>query len=176
MRKLLFVFVMLAAVAASAGMAMATDEPPASVPGAAPGQAQPLQPAPPIAVIKQGLKGCKDSSRPVSGLGRSSARLRRGRALRGTARDSGCGVAMVTVSIVHKQGKRCRYLASSGRLTRPTRCRGGHWLVASGTTRWHVRMPRGLPRGRYTVRTRAVDFAGNVERIAGRHARRLRLG
>jgi hypothetical protein len=48
---------------------------------------------------------------------------------------------------------------------------GAMIIDARGATRWSFRLPK-LPRGRYVIRTRAVDFAGNVQVP---HARRLRL-
>jgi hypothetical protein len=169
-------------LAVTAGTAYATDEPPPFVPGSlAPGAGPvsivPLQPAPSVAAVKGALTACKDASRPTSGFGAASARrAARTRVLRGRATDSGCGVAMVTVSIARRTGKRCQYLTSARRLTRPVRCGGGHWLMASGRTSWRVTIPRGLPRGTYIVRTRAFDFAGNAQRVrTGKRIQRLRL-
>ena len=43
-------------------------------------------------------------------------------------------------------------------------CARNHWIVAHGTSSWSFRLPKRLPGGMYVVRTRAVDFAGNVQR------------
>jgi hypothetical protein len=174
--------VTLSLLAVTAGTAYATDEPPtfqpgALAPGAGPVSIVPLQPAPPVAAVKGALTACKDASRPTSGFGAASARRAvKTRVLSGRATDSGCGVAMVTVSIARKSGKRCQYLTSARRLTRPGRCTGGHWLMASGRTTWRVTIPRSLPKGTYIVRTRAFDFAGNAQKVrTGKRARALRL-
>ena len=142
---------LIAAAALTAGPAAATENP---VPGAPPG-------------------ACRDQSRPTSGFTRQAARRAgRKRVLRGVARDIGCGVDRVAISVARKQGRRCRNLTPKGRLGRPTRCAHHRWLAVRGATRWSFRFPRRLHKGAYLVRTRAVDFAGNVQRP---HVKRLRL-
>jgi hypothetical protein len=143
---------LLAAAAVTAGPAAAqTDNP---VPGAPPG-------------------ACRDHSRPTSGFTRRAARRAgRRRVLRGVARDVGCGLDRVTIAVARKQGKRCRNLTSKGRLGRRTRCTHHRWLSVKGATRWSFRFPHRLHTGVYLVRTRALDFAGNVQRP---RLRRLRL-
>jgi hypothetical protein len=143
---------LIAAVALTAGPAAAqspTDNP---VPGATPG-------------------ACMDHTLPTSGFThRAARRAGRRRILRGVARDVGCGVDRMTISVKRKQGRRCRNLTPKRRLGRRTSCAHHRWLSAKGTTRWSFRLPRRLPKGTYVVRTRAVDFAGNVQ-----HPRRRRL-
>jgi hypothetical protein len=157
----------IAVTSLGAASALATDEPP---PGA-------LQAAPPITALQQVLGKCSDSTRPSSGFGVTSARAAvRSHVLRGTARDTGCGVAMVTASVARQHGTRCEYLTPARRLSHPVKCGHSHFLVASGTSRWSLTLPRHLPRGTYLVRTRAIDFAGNVQRLAtGKHIKRLRV-
>jgi hypothetical protein len=95
--------------------------------------------------------------------------------LRGTSSDQGCSgskVALVSVSIALKQGKQCRFITHSARLTRKGACKRPRWLSAKGTGHWSLRLPKRMPAGRYQVLTRAVDSAGNVERA---HARRLAI-
>src|SRR5829696_4270937 len=46
------------------------------------------------------------------------------------------------------------------------------WLPVRGASRWSFRLPKRLPAGAYRIRTRAFDFAGNVERP---HGRRVKL-
>jgi hypothetical protein len=155
----------LAAVSTVAAPALATDSP---SPGAA------LQDAPSSAALQNVLGKCADSSRPTSGFGAKSAKVaRRTRVLHGSAKDQGCGVAMVTISIARQKGKRCRLVSSKGRLGRVGRCTATHFLMASGTGKWHLRLPRGLPHGTYVIQTRAIDFAGNVQPP---HTLRLKLG
>jgi hypothetical protein len=157
----------VAVTALGATSAFATDDPP---PGT-------LQAAPPVAAVKQVLGKCRDNTRPSSGFGITSARAAvRSHVLSGTARDTGCGVAMVTASVARLHGKRCAYLTPTRRLSRLVKCGHSHFLVASGTSRWSLALPRSLPRGTYLVRTRAIDFAGNVQRLAtGKHIKRLRV-
>ena len=116
---------------------------------------------------------CVDHVRPTSSFTRRQARRAgRRRVLRGTARDVGCGVDRVTISVARKRGKRCRQLKATRRLSRLKSCGKRTWLPVKGTTRWSFRIPKRLHKGRYLVRTRAVDFAGNVQRT---HRRKLRL-
>jgi hypothetical protein len=142
----------LAAGAVTAGPAAAqspTDNP---VPGATPG-------------------ACTDHTLPTSGFTRRAAR-RAGRkhVLRGVARDVGCGVDRVSISVARKQGTRCRNLTPKRKLARKSRCSHRRWLAVQGTTSWSFRLPKRLKKGAYIVRTRAVDFAGNVQ-----HPRKRRL-
>jgi hypothetical protein len=141
-----------ALAAGSAGAQSPTDNP---VPGALPG-------------------ACADSVAPVSGFTRRAARRAgRRRVLRGVARDIGCGVDRVTISVARKRHGLCRHLTPRRRLThRRVSCAHRRWLPVRGSSRWSFRLPRRLHRGTYVVRTRAIDFAGNVERT---HKRRLKL-
>jgi hypothetical protein len=156
----------LATASLAVAPAFATDDSPGA----------PLQPAPPLSALGGVLGKCTDSAKPSSGFTAKAARaVSKSHVLRGTARDVGCGVAMVTISVARQHGKRCEYLATNRRLSKPTHC-SGHWLVAAGTKSWHLSLPKHLPRGTYLVRTRAIDFAGNVQRVrTGKHVQRLRL-
>jgi hypothetical protein len=141
----------VAVMAITAGPAGATDNP---VPGVKPGK-------------------CIDNVRPTSGFTRKAAR-RAGRrhVLRGTARDTGCGIDRVTIAVSRKKGGKCRPLTRKKRLGRRIRCSRHRWLPVRGTTHWSFRLPKRLPAGRYLVQTRAIDFAGNVQRP---RTKRLRL-
>ena len=151
-RSILCIVATLAAAAIMAGPASAQTEVPA--PGATPG-------------------ACVDHVRPTAGYtSKAARRARRTRLLRGTARDAGCGVDRVQISVARKHAGRCRALTSKGRLGRPASCGKPRWLAVKGTTKWSFRMPKRLGTGTYQVRTRAVDFAGNVQRA---HTRRLKL-
>lgn len=140
-----------ALTAGPAGAQSPTDNP---VPGTSPG-------------------ACTDHSRPTSGFTRRAAR-RAGRRhiLRGTARDRGCGVDRVRISVIRKRGGLCRHLSPKGRMGRRASCSHRRWLHVKGTTRWSFRLPKRLHSGTYVIRTRAVDFAHNVQRP---RTRRLRL-
>jgi hypothetical protein len=145
----------VAAAAFTAAPAVAqspTDNP---VPGASPG-------------------ACVDHARPSSGFTKRAARrAARRHVLRGTARDRGCGIDRVQISIARKAGRRCLQLNRRHRLGRRTSCARRIWLNVRGTTRWSFRLPRHLRDGRYVVRTRATDFAGNLQRPRRRF---LRIG
>jgi hypothetical protein len=170
-------YIPIAAVAAYlsfAGVpAFATDEPPPATPP----PVDTTPPAPPVATAPAEAEpvACTDLKRPTSRLLTSSRSALRHHLLRGNAGDSGCtgsSVALVTVSIVARHGKRCQYLAPSGRLSRKSSCSRPRWLAANGTTHWSLRLPKRMAYGSYRVLTRAVDSAGNVERA---HARRLAI-
>jgi hypothetical protein len=161
----------LAAVAVPCSAALATDSP---APAGAPGGAGALQAAPSLVSMQGVLSKCADSTRPTSSFSAQAARsAQRTRVLRGRAGDVGCGVAMVTVAIARTHGKRCQPVTSKGRLGHTGSCAPKGFLVATGTKSWHIRLPKGLPRGTYLVRTRAIDFAGNVQSV---QTRRLKLG
>jgi hypothetical protein len=152
----------LASMSLAATTAFATDSP---APGA-------LQPAPPPAALKGVLGKCTDKARPKSKISAKAARKAgRTRLLRGTASDKGCGVAFVTISIARIQGKKCRFVTTTGRLRRAATCKHDRYLTASGTKLWKVGLQR-LPKGSYRIRTQAIDLAGNYQRPA---TRRLKL-
>jgi hypothetical protein len=161
---LLSIFTVAAAAAAGATGAQATDSP---APAA-------MQPAPALVSLQSVLGKCADTTRPTSGFGpKSASAARKSRILRGRASDTGCGVAMVTVSILRVHGKGCQPVMSKGTVGHTGGCTPRRYVVASGTTAWQLKLPKGLPRGTYLVRTRAVDFAGNVQQV---QTRRLKLG
>jgi hypothetical protein len=121
--------------------------------------------------VQPGL--CTDLVSPTSTFTRKAARRAgRHRLLRGFAADTGCGVDRVRISVQRKRGRTCQTLFRKGRLLRKTSCARRHWLAVRGTTRWSFRLRNRLPRGKYIVRTRAIDFAGNVQLP---HTGRLRL-
>lgn len=152
------------AVALPCSAALATDSP-------APA---PMQPAPATATLQSVLNKCHDATRPTSGFGAKAVRsARKTKVLRGTARDVGCGVAMVTVSILRAHGKGCQIVTAKGRLGHTGSCRARRFVMAGGTTRWRLALPKRLPRGTYVIRTRAIDFAGNVQSL---RTRRVKLG
>jgi hypothetical protein len=140
---------LVAAAALAAVPASATEAPPP------PSQAQP--------------QACLDSSRPTSSLHKQWQKGFRNRVIRGTASDQGCGasgagkVKSVRVSIARRVGNQCQHVMKNGRLGKKTDC-APRWLVAKGTSNWALRLKKKLPAGRYTVRTSAVDSAGNIQK------------
>lgn len=132
---------------------------------------------------------CVDHRAPRSRIVLARAR-RHHLVLRGRARDFGCArLRRVRVWVAlhlkprrparrpptgrpgHPTGKprrparaRCRFLKPNRRLSRPRPCAKRIWIVARGTRRWRLEPKHRLPRGRYTVRSQAVDRARNRER------------
>jgi hypothetical protein len=112
---------------------------------------------------------CTDQVLPFSTFTSAAAKkAKTGRAhkLSGTAGDVGCGLDRVEVSVALRKGKKCRYLASSMKLSRSlTSCgKAANWRLAKGTTKWSLQvLPKKPAKGKYVIRTRATDFAGNVE-------------
>jgi Tol biopolymer transport system component len=98
---------------------------------------------------------------PFGALARRHARL-----VAGTVRDEG-PVDRVEVSVSQPAGRgRCRFLGRGGRtVVQP--CSRPPFLRARlvNDVRWTLRIGRLLPRGRWRVESRAVDSAGQVERL-----------
>lgn len=117
--------------------------------------------------------GCRDRTAPRSRLTAPRGRALRAHrrvALRGTASDRGCGkrtaarLRRVSVSVAKRKGARCRYLRADGAFERRRRsCARPRYVRAVGTRRWRLTTHR-LSAGRYVVRHRARDAAGNRER------------
>ncbi len=118
---------------------------------------------------------CSDSAGPDTKLG--LVRVKRSRiVVTGRASDRGCaGVARVLVSVARRERSagRCRFLLANGRLGSARSCRRPVVQAARGTRAWAFTRPVRLPRGRYTVRARAFDAAGNAERAVKRANRRF---
>jgi hypothetical protein len=149
-------------MAALAAAAFATDSPPPD-----------LSPAPSDSAIQQTLNKCSDTTKPHSAISAKAAKAAsHSRTLRGTARDTPCGVAMVTIAIDQQHGKKCRFLTKTGRLGKAGKCTRSSWLTAVGTKTWRVPLSK-LRKGTYKVRIRAVDLSGNIEKS---HGRKLKLG
>ena len=114
---------------------------------------------------------CVDRAAPRSKV----TRIRRGpngRGVRitGTSRDRGCGpkgaghVVRVRVAVARVlTHHRCRFARANGTLRKSEPCGHGHYLAAKGGAHWALSLRRRLPAGRYLVRVRAVDGAGNHE-------------
>jgi hypothetical protein len=77
-------------------------------------------------------------------------------------------------AISRKAGKKCRFVAASGRLTSARKCSKPVFLKAKGTTTWSLSVKRKLPRGSYTVLVRARDAAGNLQSTAAKRSLRVR--
>ena len=89
------------------------------------------------------------------------------RLVAGTARDDR-GVARVEVALSRSIGRgRCLWLRRNSRLARGP-CGRPVYLTARlvNGLRFTLRLGRLLPRGSYTVRSRAVDLSGQADRTA----------
>jgi dienelactone hydrolase len=127
---------------------------------------------------------CRDRLPPRARVARHGVKRSHGRlVVRGRASDRGCKgsgslrsrrgvVARVGVSVARVHGHRCRFLKRKGGFTSARKCRRAIFLPARGTKKWRLRT-RKLPRGRYHVRARAIDGAGN--RSPGRRYVRFTL-
>lgn len=81
-------------------------------------------------------------------------------------------VARVMVAVQRIRGSQCQHLSRSGKLGRPGSCSATHWFPATGTRHWHHNIGTALPTGRYRLKHRAIDAAGNRGKV---HVRRLSL-
>jgi hypothetical protein len=114
---------------------------------------------------------CTDQTPPTStytSKAAKKAKTSRTHKLSGTASDVGCGLDRVEVSVARKTGKKCQYMTNALRLSgRRTSCgKPAHWRLAKGTTKWSLQLlPKKTARGKYVIRTRATDFAGNVQKV-----------
>jgi hypothetical protein len=125
---------------------------------------------------------CPDRVRPHSRV-TAIRRSRRGIRARGRARDQACKhrpgrVRSVRISLArYVPGRdRCRYLRRGGRFGRKSSCHKGKYLRARGAGRWKISIRGDLPPGRYEIRARARDRAGNRERGRTRaNSRRFRV-
>jgi virginiamycin B lyase len=107
---------------------------------------------------------------PTSRITAPGARVRQPKrkalAVKGTAVDDK-GVARVHISVVRRAGKRCESLTSAGRWKRYAatrrKCEPRFTIAAKGTARWSLQLKRKLPKGAYTVASRATDGAGQTE-------------
>jgi len=103
-----------------------------------------------------------DSGR--NGNRRAERRIPAGKApvLTGTASYA----VRVEIAIATAQAGGCRWITSTRvtfRRERSRRCRRPTWLTAVGTSPWRLAFRRPLPRGRYTLFTRAIGVTGTTE-------------
>jgi predicted outer membrane repeat protein len=82
--------------------------------------------------------------------------------LRGSAADAG-SVRRVRVSVARHVGLLCRFLRPDHTFAKARSCDKTSYLSAHGRSSWSLTLPS-LPHGRYTIWTRGIDAAGNVER------------
>ncbi|WCB94958.1 hypothetical protein DSM104299_03698 [Baekduia alba] len=124
--------------------------------------AAPLEPpptAPPVAAPPAPAK--PDRTPPTTAIRRVTT-VKQPITLHGTARDAGA-IRRVRVSVARHIGKRCRFLQADHTFSKVRSCDKTSYLSAKGTSSWTLKLPS-LPHGRYTIWSRGIDIAGNVER------------
>jgi len=135
------------------------------------------------------VASCRDRTRPtlryaLGGIRGSSRTID----LRGTAADGGCAGSVAAHTVARRGAVRsvrfavsvfapggCRFVVAGGRLSTTRSCRRPLFVTARGTGRWQLRARGRFPHGRYVVRSRVYDAAGNVGRPAPRTFRIARL-
>jgi len=135
------------------------------------------------------VASCRDRTRPtlryaLGGIRGSSRTID----LRGTAADDGCAGSVAAHTVARRGAVRsvrfavsaftpggCRFVGVDGRLTPTRSCRRPLFLTARGTGRWQLRVRGRFPHGRYVVRSRVYDAAGNIGRPAPRTFRIARV-
>jgi hypothetical protein len=131
---------------------------------------------------------CVDKIRPKTRFGKASlAAARRGRGARklrlgGKVTDRGCKgrkgkVKRVGISVARQSGRTCRNLKPNGRFAARGSCHRFVYLRARHKgSRWSFTTKRRITPGRYRIRVKAFDAAGNRERVGKRtNTVRLRL-
>jgi hypothetical protein len=98
---------------------------------------------------------------------RIGSRSRLVRVIRGVAGPDRSDVARVEVALARRVGTQCRFRARSGGLTEPRPCSRQLYVAArSSGGEWALGLGKGLRPGIWRVWSRAVDGAGNRERVA----------
>jgi hypothetical protein len=125
-----------------------TDPPPAAAPPTPAAPAAPKPAAPDRTSPRTTLRRVSTVTQPIT--------------LRGTATDAS-GIRRVRVSVARHVGKLCRFLKANGTFSKARDCDRTLYVDAKGGASWSLKLPV-LTRARYTVWTRGIDTAGNVER------------
>jgi hypothetical protein len=76
-------------------------------------------------------------------------------------------VKRVTSKKKRKPKPTCRQMSSKGTFLafkpKNKRCSPTHWIPVTGTTTWSFKLPKRLPKGSYTLYSRATDDADLTE-------------
>ncbi|HEX2241589.1 MAG TPA: Ig-like domain-containing protein [Actinomycetota bacterium] len=120
-----------------------------------------------------------DRGRPRSIIARPSSSVtlnnKRFHRIRGTSTDGASFIRFVELALKRRGRNGCRWWNGSTLVSRD--CGDTLWFRAEGKGTWEYLFTRNLPDGRYVVRVRATDEAGNVERLqeVGRNKMLFRL-
>jgi hypothetical protein len=112
--------------------------------------------------------GPLETEPPVTRIARpeDGARYARGpRRIRGRVDELGSGIDRVELVFVRRRDGRCSSWSPGRSRFARGGCRRAVPFRAGNTPRWTYLLPRRLARGRYRIRARAVDEAGNVGRF-----------
>lgn len=101
-----------------------------------------------------------DGTPPTTTIRRVTS-LRQPITVRGTAADAGT-IRRVRVSVGRNAGRLCRFLQAKRTYSGARSCSRTSYIDAKGTSSWTLKLPV-LPAGRYTIWSRGIDAAGNVE-------------
>ncbi|HEX8052870.1 MAG TPA: S8 family serine peptidase [Thermoleophilaceae bacterium] len=134
---------------------------------------------PELAGIAGQIDSCADRSAPRSSISKKGLTLNRKRvAVSGRSADRSCPgreAVATTVAISKREGKRCRFVKSDGRLSARRKCGQPIKLRTKAKfdkkTRkvsWSLKKALKIPRGRYRLRVTAADQSGNLERRTSR--------
>ncbi|MGH2839060.1 MAG: hypothetical protein ACRDJY_12035 [Thermoleophilaceae bacterium] len=129
-----------------------------------PGMEQQCQPSTPLPAADTGPL---ETEAPVTRITRprDGVTVNRGpRAIRGRVEELGSGIDRVELVVLRRRESCSVWSPERARFIRGG-CRRAEPFRAGNTRRWTYRLPRRLGRGRYGVRARAVDEAGNVGRF-----------
>jgi hypothetical protein len=130
--------------------------------------------APPVAAPPAAAVVTPDRTPPTTTIRRVAKLIKQPITLHGTAKDAG-SVRRVRVSVARHVGRQCRFLKTNGTFSKARSCLKNTYLDAKGTTKWSLKLPS-LAVGRYTIWSRGIDAAGNIERKArGRNLLALRI-
>jgi hypothetical protein len=115
-----------------------------------------------------GLCGSPDTTAPATRLSRSTqddwyySRRHAPRTLRGTVAADPSGLKTVRLSLKRRQGSRCAsYSASKERFLARACKRNAAWFSVGDRQDWSYLLPAALKPGKYTLRVRSIDNAGN---------------
>ena len=123
---------------------------------------EPCGPAPPPSVDT----GPLEQGPPVTSVGypRAGTRYRKGpRVIRGRVEETGSGIDYTELILLRRRGKRCAWWSDLEARFVAGKCKRPGWFRAGASPRWSYRLPGRLGFGRYVIRARSIDKAGNEE-------------